>query len=194
MVMTKRPRKRTKTAARQSSPTPSALTPKQQRFVAEYLIDLNATQAAIRSGYSAKTAEFQASRLLRNVKVAEAVATATAKRLEKLDLTADRVLAEMVRLGFSDVRKLFREDGAFKSPKDWDDETAAAVAGVDVVEMAGGAKIGGKEGVQHVPMYTKKVKLWDKKGALELLAKHLGLLKEKVEHSGSLLISWQGDE
>lgn len=164
---------------------PGKLTPKQARFVAEYLVDLNATQAAIRAGYSPKTAEVQGPRLLGNVRVAEAVQAGQAKRLQKLDLTADRVLTEVMRLGFSDVRKLYREDGSLKKPSEWDDETAAAVAGLEVVEMAGGAAIGGKDGLQHIPMYTKKVKLWDKKGSLELLARHLRLLNDKVELTGA---------
>ena len=69
-----------------------ALTPKQAQFVAEYLIDLNATQAAIRSGYSEKTANEQGSRLLTNVKVAEAVAKAQNIRSERTEITQDYVL------------------------------------------------------------------------------------------------------
>lgn len=172
----------------------AGLTPKQQRFVAEYLVDLNATRAAITAGYSAKTAESQASRLLRNVKVAEAVEAGKTRQLAKAEVTAERVLAEIAKLCFSDARALFREDGSLKRPTEWDDEVAAAVAGVDVVEMAGGAAIGKGGALQHVPMYTKKVKLWDKKGSLELLAKHFGILKEKVEHSGSISFSWQDEE
>ena len=68
------------------------LTPKQTRFVAEYLVDLNGTQAAIRVGYSAKTAKVQASRLLTNAAVAEAIGAGKAKQLERADLSATRVL------------------------------------------------------------------------------------------------------
>lgn len=71
-----------------------ALTPKQQRFVEEYLIDLNATQAAIRAGYSAKTAKQQGGRLLTNVDVSEAVAAAQTERSEKTGVTVDWVLTE----------------------------------------------------------------------------------------------------
>lgn len=171
-----------------------ALTPKEQRFVEEYLIDLNATQAAVRAGYSPKTANEQGSRLLAKVSVSEAVAAAKQARSERTQITADRVLRELARLGLSDARKLFRSDGGLKPAADWDDETAAAVAGIDVVEMAGGAKIGGAEGIQHVPMYTKKLKLWDKNSALEKLAKHLGMFTEQVQHSGELVVKWQQPE
>lgn len=69
-----------------------ALTPKQQRFVDEYLIDLNATQAAIRAGYAAKTANREGSRLLSNVDISHAIATKAANTAERLDLSAERVL------------------------------------------------------------------------------------------------------
>lgn len=69
-----------------------SLTAKQERFVAEYLIDLNATQAAIRAGYAAKTANREGSRLLSNVDIAEAIAAKAGKTAEKLDLSAERVL------------------------------------------------------------------------------------------------------
>ena len=72
------------------------LTPKQQRFVAEYLIDLNATQAAIRAGYAKKSADVEGSRLLVNAKVSAAVATAQAKRSERTEIDADYVLASIV--------------------------------------------------------------------------------------------------
>lgn len=68
------------------------LTPKQERFVAEYLIDLNATQAAIRAGYAVKTANREGSRLLSNVDIASAIAAKAGKTAEKLDLSAERVL------------------------------------------------------------------------------------------------------
>ncbi len=74
------------------------LTPKQQRFVQEYLVDLNATQSAVRAGYSPKTAEQQGSRLLGNAKVAAAVAAGRKRLAAKLDLTAEKVLADIERI------------------------------------------------------------------------------------------------
>lgn len=75
-----------------------SLTPKQEAFVREYLIDLNATQAATRAGYSAKTAEQQGSRLLRNVQVAAALSEAQTKRAERVEIDADYVLRQAVKL------------------------------------------------------------------------------------------------
>ncbi len=73
----------------------AALTPKQARFVAEYLIDLNATQAAIRAGYSARTAAQGAAQLLSNIKVRSAVDAGIAKRSDKLEITAEKVLRDL---------------------------------------------------------------------------------------------------
>ena len=81
-----------------------ALTAKQQRFVSEYLIDLNATQAAIRAGYSAKTAEQIGYQLLQKTSVAAEIAKAQAKKAEKLDVTAERIVRELAKLGFSNMQ------------------------------------------------------------------------------------------
>lgn len=86
------------------------LTPKQERFVAEYLVDLNATQAAIRAGYSAKTANEQGARLLANVSIASAIAEAQAKRAADLNRTAADVLRDI-----QDVTKKARDDGDLKT-------------------------------------------------------------------------------
>jgi phage terminase small subunit len=161
-----------------------ALTPKQERFVAEYLIDLNATQAAIRAGYSAKTAQEQGSRLLSNVMVASAVQGAIDARAKRTEITADRVLKELARLAFFDIRKIYNADGSLKNPAELDDDAAAALAGIDVVEMQGGAEFDEDGEMKHVPMFTKKAKTFDKKGALELAMRHLGMLKDKTEVSG----------
>jgi phage terminase small subunit len=88
-----------------------ALTAKQATFVREYLVDKNATQAAVRSGYSPKTAESQGSRLLRNAKVAEAVAAGVDKQAERTGITADRVLEELAKIAFVSL-----------TPRDEDDE------------------------------------------------------------------------
>jgi phage terminase small subunit len=88
------------------------LPPRQAIFVAEYLVDLNATQAAIRAGYSAKTAEVQASRLLSNVKVAASIAARRADISKKLEITVERVVLEYAKIGFADFTDY--ADGQFK--------------------------------------------------------------------------------
>lgn len=150
------------------------LTPKQRFFVVEYQKDFNATQAAIRAGYSKRTADRIGPELLGKTCIAEAIKEATEKRLKKIEISAERVLQEIARCSLFDVRKLFNEDGSLKPPHEWDDDTAAAVAGLDVQEITVGEKVG----------TVKKVKTVDKRGSLELLAKHFKLLTEKIEHSG----------
>ena len=161
-----------------------ALTAKVQRFVTEYLIDLNATQAAIRAGYSAKTAAAQASRLLTNVKVAEAIQAAMKAREQRTGITQDRVLQELARIAFFDPRKLLRDDGSPRPIQELDDDTAAALAGLDVLEEYEGS------GEDRVFVgYTKKYKITDKNTALTNAMRHLGMLKDKVEHSGALQVT-----
>jgi phage terminase small subunit len=148
-----------------------ALTPKQARFVAEYLIDLNATQAAKRAGYSERTAHKQATQLLGKTSIAEAIAKAQDKRAGRTEITQDRVMAELAKLGFYDIRKAVRWGGApqatqegelvypveMVASEDMDDSTAAAISEVSLTA----------QGV--------KIKMVDKLAALEKLGKHLGM-------------------
>jgi phage terminase small subunit len=109
------------------------LTPKQTRFVAEYLIDLNATQAAIRCGYNARTAQPAASRLLSNVMVQDAVRAATARQLERLDLSAALTLDAIRRQVVGDIRNLFDADGNLIPISQLRPADAALIAGFEVV-------------------------------------------------------------
>jgi phage terminase small subunit len=147
------------------------LSPMQAAFVREYLVDLNATKAAIRAGYSAHTAQEQSSRLLSKVIIINAVQKAQQKRTARVEVTADRVLMELSRLAFGDARAIFTANNELKSPADWPDELAAAISGVEVVTVSKG------EGAVE---YVSKVKFWDKGRALELLARHLGMLNDKL--------------
>lgn len=166
-----------------------ALTAKQQRFVDEYLIDLNGTQAAIRAGYSPRTANEQSSRLLANANVQLATQERMKEREVRTHITQDRVLQELSRIAFFDIRKLYKEDGSLKKPSELDDDAAAVLAGIDVVEMTGGMGIGADGMPQHIPMSTKKAKVFDKNGALTLAMRHLGMLNDKMEHSGNVTLS-----
>lgn len=163
-----------------------ALTAKQRRFVEEYLVDLNATQAAIRAGYSEKTARQMGDENLSKPDIAKAVQEAQAKRSERTEITQDMVLRELAKIGFADIRKVVRwsntevqvvegDDGPMTvayhglmltSADEIDDDTAAAISEISQ----------GKEGL--------KVKFHDKKGALVDIGRHLGMFKERVEHTG----------
>lgn len=157
------------------------VTPKQGRFVEEYLVDLNATQAAIRAGYSPKTAEQQGYRLLRNAQIAAAVEKGRERLSEETDITAKRVLAELARIAFLDPRTVFDEHGNLKPIAEWDEDAARALSGCDVTE-----EFSGRGADREMVGYLKKIRFWDKKGALELLGKHLALFTDKVEHNGNL--------
>lgn len=97
------------------------------------------------------------------------------KGADRAEVTIARVLDEMRKLGFSDLRKAFDQNGRLKRPEEWDDDFAASVASVEVVTR----NIGEGE-VEHV----HKIKVWDKNSALEKLAKHLGMFIERHEHTG----------
>ena len=161
----------------------SKLSPKQQRFVEEYLVDLNATQAAMRAGYSKKTANEQGSQLLAKVSIANAVAAAKAKRSARTEVTADMVVRELARIGFSDLRKALTPQGDLVDPQDWDDDTAAAISSIEVVTTHK-SDADKSDNQKRVVDHTHKIKVWDKNSALEKLAKHLGMFVDRHEHSG----------
>ena len=152
-----------------------ALSEKQRRFADEYLIDLNATQAAIRAGYSKKTARAIAHENLTKLDIQTYLTEARKKLSEATKITPERVLNELAKIGFFDVRKLVDDTGAPKRITDLDDDTAAAIAGIDVVQ------IGNSEaGIGAVLKY----KIANKESALVSIGKHLGMFKERVEHTG----------
>lgn len=117
--------------------------------------------------------------MLRFAQVRKEVERLQAERARRLDLTTDNVLSELVRIARADIGEAFDEKGRLRPLKDIPEDTRRAIAGVDVVELFEGS---GEERVQSGEL--KKLKLWNKVQSLELLAKHLGLLRDKVELSG----------
>lgn len=154
---------------RSAASTAKALNPKQQQFVVEYLVDLNATQAAIRAGYSPKTAGVQGFDLLKKPEIAAAIETLRNEHAKNTGLTVERVLLEAMRLAFFDIRKLTDAEGNPIPINQLDDDTAAAIQGL---ELATERVRGDDEGVETV---VRKYKVADKNSALERLFKHLGL-------------------
>ena len=149
-----------------------ALNPKHERFVAEYLVDLNATQAAIRAGYSAKTAGVQGFDLLKKPEIAAAIESLRNEHAKNTGLTVERVLTEAMRLAFFDIRKLTDAEGNPIPINQLDDDTAAAIQGL---ELATERVRGDDEGVETV---VRKYKIADKNAAVERLFKHLGLFQK----------------
>lgn len=150
-----------------------ALNARQEAFVQEYLIDLNATQAAVRAGYRGDPNTI-GPRLLANVSVRSAVEAAMKEREARTHITQDRVLQELARIAFSDLRKAYHSDGTLKLPHEWDDDTAASMAGLET--LTSGA--GGED--SPAVLTTKKVKVFDKGAALTLAMRHLGMMNDKL--------------
>lgn len=157
------------------------LTPRQQRFVDEYLIDLNATQAAIRAGYSAKTAEQQGPRLLGNVGVAAAISAAQKARSARTEVDADYVLKRMIEIDQMDVLDIMDDQMAIKPVSEWPKVWRQYLSGFDLSEL-----FDGNGDQRQMIGILKKIKWPDKVRNLELLGRHFGMFKDRVEHSGEI--------
>ncbi|MGYP003371649609 len=159
------------------------MTPAQKRFCDEYLIDLNATRAykiAYPNCKKDETANANSSRLLRNDKVKEYIEIKQKELEEKSGVTQQRIIEELAKIAFADIRKAYDNNGNLKSIQDLDDDTAGAIIGVESFE-----EYEGRGDDREYVGDTKKVKMADKIRAAELLGKHLGMFKEKIEISKS---------
>ena len=143
-----------------------ALTPKQERFVQEDLVDLNATAAAIRAGYSKKRASELGYQLLQKTTVQAALQEAKINLQKRTEITQEMVIRETAKLAFFDVRKMFDSNGKPLGISQLDDDTAAALVGLDVQDVA--------DSSGNYAGFIKKYKMADKVKALELLGKHFG--------------------
>lgn len=146
------------------------LTDRQKVFCEEYLIDLNATQAAIRAGYSPATANRIGSRLLTNVVIRARIEKAMAERSKRTGINADRVLRELARIAFVNAADVIDfQTATIVSGASEDDTAAIASFSVKTIPTADG------EGIE------REIRLFDKLKALELLGKHLGLFNNDPE-------------
>lgn len=147
------------------------LNAKQKRFVDEYLIDLNATQAAIRAGYKkTEYTDTNANKLLENTRIREAIDKAMAERSKRTGINQDRVIQELARIAFVNPQNVINaEDGSVREDATEDD--LACIQAVKVKTMSG------DKGYSE----EREVRLNDKMKALELLGKHLGMFTDKVE-------------
>lgn len=155
-----------------------ALTQKQRLFVDEYLIDLNATQAAIRAGYSPNNADKIGSELLGKTRVSDAIKTAMAERSKRTGINQDRILMELAKIALVNPENVVNFDEA-KIREDALPEDLAAVASVKVKRFP--TKDG--EGIE------REIKFYDKTKALDLAGRHLGMFKDKLELSGQVGIN-----
>jgi phage terminase small subunit len=162
----------------------SDLTDRQQAFVEEYLKDLNATQAAIRAGYSAATAQEQSSRLLSNVMVAEAVAALKAERSKQTGIDAAWLLKRLADEAEADLNDLYDEAGALKPVHEWPIIwRKGLVGGIKAIEE--------KDERGNVIGFIREVKLSDRVKRLELIGKHIDVqaFREQVAHTGGISLT-----
>lgn len=161
--------------------TSAAATRKQQRFVQEYLVDLNATQAAIRAGYSKIKAGSLGFNLLKKSEINAAIEAAEAERAERTKVTADKVVAELAKIGFANMADYMRAGANGDPYLDFSELTrdqAAALVEVTVEDFKDG------RGEDARDVRRVKFKLADKRAALVDLGKHLGMFVERHEHTG----------
>jgi len=149
------------------------LTAKQQRFVEEYLIDLNATQAAIRAGYSPKYADREGSRLVDNCRVSEAISRVMAERSKRTGINADRILIEMAKIGFANIADVANFDEATIRDNANNDDTAA-IQSIKVKRIP----------TENGDIVEREIKMYDKTKALIEMGKHVGLFDTKLKING----------
>ena len=145
------------------------LTEKQKRFVEEYLIDLNGTQAAIRAGYSAKTANEQASRMLANVSIQQAISEKMAERSKRTGVNQDRVVQELAKIAFLKMTDVVDHNGKIKDDASEDDLSCIESIKYKHSDTDTGSST------------EREVKTASKLKALELLGKHLGMWNDKLD-------------
>ena len=147
------------------------MTKKQKLFVKEYLIDLNATQAAIRAGYSPDSAYAIGSENLKKPEVSKYISKEMAERSRRTGISQDRVLLELARIGFAKITDIV-DPSTGEIKDDATDDDLACIQSVKIKPGEWGTE--------------REVKLCDKKGALIEIGKHLGMFKTSVELSGSV--------
>lgn len=156
------------------------LTDRQEMFCLEYIVDLNATKAAIRAGYSERSARQEASRLMTNDDISSRIQELMDERAKKVEVTSAHVLSELLKLAMVDIAGAYDENGNLKQIHDIPEEVRKAIAGVETYYERVGTDEDGNPDLCTV----KKVKFWDKPKSLELLGKHLKLFTEKHEVTG----------
>lgn len=158
------------------------MTKKQELFVAEYLIDLNATQAAIRAGYSAKNADKIGSELLGKTRVQQAIAKAMAERSKRTGVNQDRVVLELAKLAFINITDVVDSQGKIKENATKEDKSCIESIKYKESSSDTGSSV------------EREVKIGSKLKALELLGKHLGMWNDKVDVNVAVPIVISGED
>ena len=153
------------------------LTPKQKLFCKYYLISLNATDAAIKAGYSKKTANRIGTENLSKPVIREYLESQMKSKEQELDISVDRILRELASIAFLDIKEFYNEFGGMKPIHDIEETARKAIASVTVREE----RVGSGEDAEYFDIRT--IKANDKLKALELLGKYHSIFKDKIEHS-----------
>ena len=155
------------------------MTKKQKLFVDEYLIDLNATQAAIRAGYSVSSAKEIACENLTKPNIQEAIAKAMAERSKRTGISQDRVVQELAKLAFVNIADVVDlETGLVKETATAEDLACIQSIKIKPTEF-------GEE---------REIKFYDKKGSLESLGKHLGMYDNKLNVNLNVPVVFSGED
>lgn len=158
------------------------LSPMQSLFAKEYIIDLNATRAAIRAGYSHKAASEQGYELLKNPKIQEVIQQHMDQRAKRTEVTADMVLQRIWDIVSVDLKDAYDDQGQLLRVPEMPEGVRKALVGIEVSEdYSEGVNIG----------RTSKVKFNDRLKAIELYGRHLKLFTDKLEHSGEIGLAEQ---
>ena len=145
------------------------LTDKQKAFVEEYLLDLNATQACIRAGYSPQTAMEQGYQLLQKTSVQKAISTAMAERSKRTGINQDRIVQELARIAFVKITDVVDSNGDIRTNASDDD-----LACIESYKVKESDSVNGSSS-------EREVKLASKMKALELLGKHIGMWNDRLQ-------------
>lgn len=182
MAVNKKKKAATKKKAQAKSEA-AELTEKQKMFCEEYLKDYNGTQAAIRAGYSERSAGQIAGENLKKHEIQQYLSKRFETVANKMQISQERTMLEIARLAYSDIRKFYTVDGALKPITELDDDAAAALAGVEVYEERVSDATADEVVVAGT---TKKIKTYDKTKALEMLAKHFKIYSDAPVNNNTL--------
>lgn len=163
--------------------------PKHEIFAQGRAKGLTADEAYQEAGYKANRGN--AARLNANESIVKRIEEITAAGAERAEIDVERVLRELGRIGFQDPRKLFTSQGGILDPQEWDDDTAASIAGIEVVRRDSGER---DEDGRPVMEHVHKIKTWDKVSALEKIGKHLKMFTDVIDHKGSFNVSIGGND
>jgi len=151
-----------------------ALSPKQKKFVGEYLIDLNASASLLRAGYRSKNPDVDGHKLLVKPSISKAIALAMAERAKRTEITADRVLQQLAKIGFVDIKDVVTWAGNRIRIRPSEEIDGTLLAEISETETENGG--------------TLKIKLNDKMKALELLGRHLGMFKDNLNINANMTV------